>query len=104
MCPVSHAQSETRSRAPVFPVLELYLPQLKFRAAPCSRTLCNLSAARNKSGIRGIAHIRLALDFLLRITPERINSAYKLFSSHPFIMHRTTGLVYLILPLLVPLE
>lgn len=32
------------------------------------------SAVRNKSRIRGIVHLRLPLDFLLRITLQRMNS------------------------------
>lgn len=38
-------------------------------------------AVRNKSGIRGIVHMRLPLDFLLGITPQRMNSAQILFPS-----------------------
>lgn len=42
MCPVSHAQCETRTCTPVscFPVPVLCLPQLKLRAVLCFRTLC----------------------------------------------------------------
>lgn len=76
VCPISHAQCETRTNAPVlcFPVPELYLPQLKLRGAPCSSTpppqICHLLQAQSlEAEEQPSVQIRFPPDFLLGNTP-----------------------------------
>lgn len=104
MCPISHAQCETRTNAPVlcFPVPELYLPQLKLRGAPCSstpRTSDLPSAPSTESGSRGttIGANKVSTRFPLGKHPTEDEFCCLGDGSlpHPFLMHRTTGLVCL---------
>lgn len=104
MCPISHAQCETHTNAPVlcFLLPELYLPQLKLRATPCSRTLRTSdlpSAVSKKSGIRGITMGASKASTGLPLGKHSIEDEFCCLRNgslpHPLVMHRTTGLVCL---------
>jgi len=108
MCPTSHAQHETHTNATVscFLLPELDLPQLKLRAAPCSRTLCTSdlpSALSQKSGIREITISANKASTGFPLGKHAVEDEFCCLIDgalpHPLVMHRTIGLVYLVLPL-----
>lgn len=105
MCPTSHAQCESHIDAPVlcFLLPELYLPQLKLRAAPCSRTLHTSdlpSAVSKKSRMRGVpvGANKASTGFPLGKHPTEDEFCCLRDGScpHPLVMRRTTGLVCLV--------
>lgn len=103
-CPISHAQCETHTHVTVscFLLPELYLPQLKLRAVPCSRTTFTsdlLSAISKMSGIRGRATTANKVSTAFPLGKQPIEDEFCWLRdgsiSHPLVMHMTTGLVYL---------